>query len=253
MVERITSRKHPFVGRLRALAARAEERARLGELVCDGEKPLREALAAGAEVTGVLCCEGRVPPLPADVPCYAAPPELVAWASPLKNSPGPVFACVRRPVPLPARLRRAIVLEQVQDPGNVGTVIRTADALGVDAVLLTGACADPWGPKVVRATMASAFRQPVLAVPTEQLAAFLRKQGLPLYGAALSARAQDVRAVPLGAAAVAVGSEGSGLSDALLAMCDGQVIIPMAPGRDSLNAAVAASILMWEMVKDDGR
>ena len=252
-MERITSRKHAFVARLRALAAHGEERARLGEFVCDGEKPLREALAAGAYVTGVLCCEGRVPPLPEGVPCYTAPPELVAWASPLKNSPGPVFTCARRPVPPPERLRRAVVLEQVQDPGNVGTVIRTADALGIDAVILTGACADPWGPKVVRATMASAFRQPVLSVPLEQLGACLEEQGLPLYGAALTARAKSVRDVPIEAAAVAVGSEGSGLSDALLALCAGQVIIPMAPGRDSLNAAVAASILMWEMVRDHGR
>ena len=101
--------------------------------------------------------------------------------------------------------------------------------------------------------MASAFRQPVLSVPLEQLGAFLEEQGLPLYGAALTDRAKSVRDVPIEAAAVAVGSEGSGLSDALLALCAGQVIIPMAPGRDSLNAAVAASILMWEMVRDHGR
>ena len=156
------------------------------------------------------------------------------------------------PLPLPETLRRVIVLEQVQDPGNVGTVIRTADALGIDAVVLTGACADPWGPKTVRATMASAFRQPVLTVPAEQLRAFLDNHGLPLYGAALTETARSACSVPLSRAAVAIGSEGSGLSAELLALCDGQVIIPMAPGRDSLNAAVAASILMWEMVRNDG-
>lgn len=248
-MERITSRKNAYIARLRALASDGAERAQSGLLVCDGEKPLREALAAGARITGVLYAEGgRNEPLPG-VPCYTAPAELVSWASPLKNSPGPVFTAQIPAVAEPPQIRRAVVLENVQDPGNVGTVIRTADALGIDTVILTGACADPWGPKTVRATMAAAFRQHVCRVPLPQLAQHLAARGLALYGAALTGQARPVQELPLGHAAVAIGSEGEGLSRALLELCTGQVIIPMRPGRDSLNAACAAAILMWEMVR----
>jgi TrmH family RNA methyltransferase len=149
----------------------------------------------------------------------------------------------------PGALSNAIVLENVQDPGNVGTVIRTANAFRIDAVILTGACADLYQPKTVRATMGAIFRQKVLRIEREYLGDFLRDQGLPLYGAALSDQAQDLRGLPLQHVAVAIGSEGQGLSRELLALCDGELIIPMNPDSESLNAAVAASIVMWEMAR----
>ena len=141
------------------------------------------------------------------------------------------------------------MLEGVQDPGNVGTVIRTANALGMDAVALTGACADLYSPKTVRAAMGALFRQPVLTCTTDELMQLLHARGLKLYGAALTDAAQDLRHVPLSPAAVAIGSEGRGLSAQLLAQCDGQIIIPMQPGAESLNAAVAAAVVMWEIAR----
>ena len=137
----------------------------------------------------------------------------------------------------------------MQDPGNVGTVIRTANALGMDAVVLTGACADFYSPKTVRAAMGALFRQPVLTCSMDELMQLLHAHGLKLYGAALTDAAQDLRRVPLSPAAVAIGSEGRGLSAQLLAQCDGQIIIPMQPGAESLNAAVAASVVMWEIAR----
>lgn len=110
---------------------------------------------------------------------------------------------------LPQPLRHVIVLEGVQDPGNVGTVIRTANALGMDAVVLTGACADLYSPKTVRAAMGALFRQPVLTCTTDELLQLLHARGLKLYGAALTDAAQDLRCVPLSPAAVAIGSEGA--------------------------------------------
>ncbi len=167
----------------------------------------------------------------------------------MKNSPGPLFAAAIRGCGKPGRLRNAIVLENVQDPGNVGTVIRTANALHIDAVILTGSCADLYQPKTVRATMGAIFRQKVLRVERDYLGGFLRDQQLPLYGAALSEDARDLRGLSLKNAAVAIGSEGQGLSEELLRLCDGQLIIPMNPDSESLNAAVAASIVMWEMAR----
>lgn len=141
------------------------------------------------------------------------------------------------------------MLESVQDPGNVGTVIRTANAFGIDAVILTGNCADLYNPKTVRATMGAIFRQRVLCRGVDELMPLLAGNGLALYGAALSARAADIRRVDVKNAAVAIGSEGSGLSAALLALCRGEVIIPMRPDSESLNAGVAASVVMWEMAR----
>ena len=244
-MEQIRSRKNQYILHLRALAKSGDARREAGEYVCDGEKLLREALQFGAEVTSVLWRDAAAFPLPDKVAQYTADAELVEYASPLMHSPGPVFTVRIPEMCLRERLRHVIVLEGVQDPGNVGTVIRTANALGMDTVVLTGACADLYSPKTVRAAMGALFRQPVL----DELMQLLRANCLKLYGAALTDAAQDLRRVPLSPAAVAIGSEGRGLSAQLLAQCDGQIIIPMQPGAESLNAAVAAAVVMWEIAR----
>ena len=234
--------------RLRRLATDAGARGEAGQTVLDGEKLLREAIASGMEVTSVLFAD-TPGAAPEGAAVYTAPRELVEYASPVKVSPGPVFT-VRIPLAVrPAAIQNAIVLENVQDPGNLGTIIRAADALGAGAVFLVGTCADLWSPRVVRASMGAVFRQTVLELPLEALRPTLREYGLPLYGAVLQEGARDVRTLPLRNAAVAVGNEGRGLSDAFSAQCDGHVIIPMAPHSESLNAAMAATILIWEMVR----
>lgn len=249
-IEFISSRKNKYITHIRALASDGAYRREQGQYICDGIKTLREAVAYGAEVVSVLWKEraGAVERL-CGAKEYVAPAELFDFASPMKNSPGPLFA-VRMCGQSTARVRNAIVLESVQDPGNVGTVIRTANAFGIGAVILTGACADLYNPKTVRATMGAVFRQRVIELPLEALGDFLKSSGLPLYGAALSDSAADFRTVPLENAAVAVGSEGSGLSGELLAECAGQVIIPMNRDSESLNAGVAASVIMWEMSRN---
>lgn len=249
-MEGISSRKNAYIRRVRSLAADGAYRREQGEYLCDGIKTLREALSYGARVTSVLWKDRALEiPLPPETAQYAAPAELFDYASPMVNSPGPLFTVSIRGCRKPGRLHRVIVLEGVQDPGNVGTVIRTANAFGMDAVILTGNCADLYHPKTVRATMGAIFRQPVLELELDDLKAFLRDQDLPLYGAALDKRAADVRQLSLRHAAVAVGSEGRGLSRELLAQCDGTLIIPMQPDSESLNAAAAAAVLMWEAVR----
>ena len=251
-MDRITSRKNAFIMQLRALASDAEARREQGAFVCDGLKLLGEAVENGAEILSVLWKEGGALS-EIDCPVQAvAPAELFDHASPMKNSPGPLFT-VRIPVdPKDGKIENAIILENVQDPGNVGTVLRTASAFSIGAVVLTGDCADLYSPKTVRATMGAVFRQRVLRLDRSELPAWLEEHGLPLYGAALSKDAQDMRGLDLTHAAVAVGSEGQGLSPELLALCRGEVIIPMDARSESLNAAVAASVLMWEMAREKG-
>ena len=147
-------------------------------------------------------------------------------------------------VPLPTSL--ALALDGVQDPGNVGTVLRTLDAFDGDGLLLLPGCADPFSPKTVRASMGAVFRRPVWTVTVQELSALAEKSGLPLYGAALRSDTVDAREVDLRRCIMAIGSEGRGLSDAVLALCRPTVRIPMSPRCESLNAAVAASVLLWE-------
>lgn len=246
-MESISSRKNPYIRHVRLLAADGAYRRERGEYLCDGMKTLLEALQFGARVTSVLWKErpGEAA-LPAETRQYLAPGDLFDYASPQQNSPGPLFTVAIRGCGKPGALSNAIVLEGVQDPGNVGTVIRTANAFGIGAVILTGDCADLYHPRTVRASMGAIFRQKVLELDRSALRPFLKDQGLPLYAAALDEKAMDLRSVSLRRAAVAVGSEGRGLSPELIADCDQTVIIPMQPDSESLNAAVAAAILMWE-------
>jgi len=241
-MEIIRSRQNELIKRFAALASDAGARQEAGAYICAGDKLLGEALASGAEITCTLAAQ------PVDAPnVRLVTPELLRAVSPLQNSPGPVFSVKMRPLPPPETLERALVLENVQDPGNVGTVLRTADAFGVGLVVLCGACADPYNPKTVRASMGAIFRQPAAKTDTAGLPAVLG--GLPLYGAALAEGAADIRPLPKTGLAVAVGNEGRGLTAGLLALCRGRVIIPMRPQAESLNAGVAAAVVMWEMVR----
>lgn len=252
-MENISSRKNSIIVRLKKLAADSEYRAELGQYVLDGEKLLKEALACGARVSCVLWGGEKTLELPEGTAEYSTSADIMQSASPLKSSKGPMFsvAIPEKRETEEAPVKTAIVLENLQDPGNVGTVIRTANAMGVDAVLLVGDCADIYSPKTARATMGAIFRQRVIETDKNGLKTFLARHHLFLYGAALADAASDIRDTDLQNAAVAIGSEGRGLSKELLELCNGQLIIPMSPACESLNAAVAAGIVMWEMRRND--
>ena len=248
MMETITSRQNRIISHVRRLGSDARYRRECGEYVCDGPKLLREALDWGAEIGTVLWSGEPVPALPEGVRQYRAGQELLDYASALKNCPGVLFTVKMRPWE-PAAPGRALVLETIQDPGNLGTILRTANALNMDTVILTGDCADLYNPKTVRAAMGALFRQRFYCMERGELRAYLSGWGCRLYGAALSDKSVDIRALDLTHAAVAIGSEGRGLSPELLALCDGELIIPMNRACESLNAGVAAAIVMWELTR----
>lgn len=247
-MEYITSRKNRIITHLKDLSLDGTYRRASGEFVCDGEKTLKEALSFGAEVTCILWGNEAAFETPESITQFSCPPDLMQYVSPLKNSAGPAFSVrIPRISGDDEKVSTAIVLENVQDPGNVGTVIRTADAMGTDIVILVGDCADLYNPKTVRATMGGIFRQKVLETDLDGLKDYVNRNGLKLYGAALSESSEDIRKIDLKSTAVAIGSEGHGLTSGLLKLCGAQTIIPMRPNCESLNAAVAASIVMWEM------
>lgn len=245
-MEIITSRKNRIISHFRRLSSDRAYRLETGEYVCDGIKLLREALKWGAEISCVLWSKTPEAELPEQTEQYQAPQELLDYASSLKNCPSILFSVKMKlwPAPVPGR---TLVLETIQDPGNLGTILRTANALNMDSVILVGACADIYNPKAVRAAMGALFRQRVYVMSYEELGEYLAANGMKLYGAALSDSSVDIRRLELENCAVAVGSEGQGLSGRFLSMCSGQLIIPMNSACESLNAAVAAAIIMWEL------
>ena len=140
------------------------------------------------------------------------------------------------------------LLDGIQDPGNLGTILRTADALDVPVVLLEG-CADPYSHKVVRSSMGAVFRAPVVTASWEEVSAACRDAGIPVAVTALDPCAVDIRRAELSKMAVVIGSEGQGVRREILESAREKLIIPMNPHCESLNAAVAATITMWQMMK----
>lgn len=242
MSEYITSRQNPLIKRLAGLA-RGAAGTDGGEYICDGRKLLEDALRSGISPRCVLAAEGAVlPALPPGTRLVFVPEALIRAVSPSDSPQGVVFTCAT-PVQDDSvdPQGRYLLLDRVQDPRNVGSMLRTAEALGASGAWLTRGSADPFGPKAVRAGMGAVFRLPVRYVTPDAV----RSSGLPLIASA--AAGADVRGARRGPCVLAIGNEGAGLSDELLGMAAGTVSIPMPGGAESLNAAAAAAILMWEL------
>lgn len=250
--ETITSRQNPLMTHLRKLASSRSYRKKSGEYLCDGTKLLAEALKWGAEVKTAVFSEGvDIPPLPDGVRAVRVSEELMRSVSPMETPQGALFTVALPEVQLPETLsgKHYLVLDGVQDPGNVGTILRTVDAFDCDGVFLVNACADLYNPKTARATMGAIFRREAYTVTAEELFALLRKSGVPLYGTALRDDTVPLAEANLARAAVAIGSEGRGLSQQVLDECAKTLKIPMNPRCESLNAAIAATVVLWEMYR----
>lgn len=246
-MEHITSRHNPLMGHIRKLAGSAAYRRATGEFLCDSPKLLQEALLWQAEITAVVTIS-PLPRLPEHIRQVQVPEDIMSSISPVKTPQGVLFTCRLPQAPLPRSLtgRRYVLLDGVQDPGNVGTILRTLDAFDADGLLLTGGCADPYGWKAVRSSMGAVLRRPIYFGSPEELAALLHRSDLPLYGAALREDTVDARQADYTRCVLAIGSEGRGLSREVLDLCDQTIRIPMSDRCESLNAAIAAAVLLWE-------
>ncbi len=164
------------------------------------------------------------------------------------KAPQGMFAAVHKPEKrLTGNARKIVGLDGVQDPGNVGTVIRTAEAFGIDGAVLLSGCADVWSPKTLRAAMGSMFRLPVVGCSAGELSELL--YGFSLYGAMLDDTAKRLGEVEFPEkTAIAIGSEGRGISPEVAGICGEKIYIPI-KGAESLNAAMAAAVLLWELSK----
>lgn len=252
--EVITSRANPLLARVRRLNSRRAFRREEGAFAAEGPKLLAEALRWGGELEAVICAPGvELPGLPSQVRMVEVCDSLLASIADTENPQGIVFICKGKSLEFPEQLggQRYLVLDGVQDPGNVGTIWRTADAFGADGLILCNGCADPWSPKTVRSTMGALFRLPAYESTLDMAAEKLRQVELPLYATALREDTEDVRSVELEKVAVVIGSEGRGVSQQALELCQKTLKIPMRARCESLNAAMAAAVVLWEMARND--
>jgi TrmH family RNA methyltransferase len=257
-VERISSRQNPIVKRFRELAGTANE-----YVLLDGSHLLEEALASGLAVDVVAMREAdddcplgvlarRAEASGARVVEVTTP--VLNAISPVRNPSGVVAIARRRETPLEAALddppQLVLMLADIQDPGNVGAIVRVADGCGATGLVVGERSADPFGWKALRGSMGSAFRLPISA-----------RQ--PLEHALLSARARGIRtlaAVPRGGTplprcnlrqpvAAILGGEGAGIPESLLGVADDRITIPMRPLVESLNVATAAALILYEAMR----
>lgn len=256
----ITSRKNRLVQEAAALISRGEQRREKGLFLCEGARLCQDAALSGIEVE--ICFftakaleryGGYLKPILSVCKQAFTVEEHVAELLSSTKSPQGIFCVCRSPLTLSGDFQSqgsCVVLENLQDPGNLGTVLRTAEALGISWAVLLGACCDPLSPKVLRASMGAVFRLGLWEERSPQkLQELLESRGYVLHAAVPDPSAKRVTEVDFsqGLHAVCIGNEGNGLSPETIALCGDRVAIPMEGRAESLNASAAATILMWEM------
>ncbi len=252
MQEHITSLKNARVQLWRSLKDRKGRR-ETGCFLVEGRKMVVEAVASAFPVETILVDEDRAAEfdLPASIDVCTMPGHVLAAVCDTKTPQG--IAAVVRMAEVPLTGKRLVAMDGVQDPGNVGTILRTADAAGFDGILLSQQCADVFSPKVLRATMGSIFRMGVRV--TDDLPGTLSdlaRDGASVISSQLDGQpfyrmdAVNERFV------LVIGSEGNGVTDEVKALATHRVRLPMRGGAESLNAAVAAGIMMYELTRDLG-
>jgi TrmH family RNA methyltransferase len=272
----ITSSRNPKIQLVRDLLAHPKARYETKAFVVEGVRLIEEAWRAGWSVRLVLCrddlsARGRNLAdqfIAQGIPVEQVVPSILEAVSDTQTSQGILAVVNIRPLPLPPRPDFLLILDGVRDPGNLGTILRTASAAGVQAALLPPGVTDPYAPKVVRSAMGAHFRLPIHSSSWPDIRAYLCRTGEALSSHALAetdfnrpmprpnvylADAQgelcytqaDFRS-PL---ALVIGGEAEGAGAEAQALTDYHVHIPMPGGAESLNAAVAAAILLFEVVR----
>ena len=246
MTERITGRKNPLLQQVRKLLSSRKERQQTGLFVADGTKLLAEAVRWWPGLHTVILSDGVQADVPEGVRTVYVPEDVMESISPMQTPQGALFIC-RLPEQTPFVPQKGmLLLDGIQDPGNLGTILRTADALDIPVALLEG-CADPYSHKVVRSSMGAVFRRPVVQTTWQEVQEKCKEAGISVAVTALSDRAQDIRQAQLNTMAVVIGSEGQGVRKEILEAAQAELIIPMNERCESLNAAIASAIVMWQM------
>lgn len=259
-MKKVTSRDNRIVKLCKQLLQR-KYRDRTGMYLIEGPNLVKDALLLGVPLEAIVVREGYLfegrdfapCDMPKDVETVELAQQLFEELTGTEHSQGIMAIACRESLSAAEFFRRAgddgniVVLDRLQDPGNIGTIIRTADAAGYRGVVAIKGCSDIFSPKVVRAAAGSVFRVPVLIAETpEQAAGQLKKMGRRLIATCFDTDKRYYDIDMKRGIALIIGNEGNGISRELLELSDERVKIPMTGSIDSLNAAVAAGILMYE-------
>ena len=254
----ITSRENPLIKLVAALQVSSEKRKRNGLFVLEGLRICKDACDNGIKFDKLIVSDAAAEKYAADTEkfslisdeCYKIPDSLFKKISDTKTPQG-IIAVAKMPVTGSCGIDKNgkyIALENVADPSNLGAVSRTAEAFGVNGIILSSDGCDPYSPKALRASMGTLLRVPVFV--TESFAETLKSTGLKRYACVVDKTAESIKEQSFGnGSVVMIGNEANGLTDSAKQSADVLVTIPMTGRAESLNAAAAAAIAMWEMMK----
>jgi TrmH family RNA methyltransferase len=245
-MKKIDSLQNPRAKQWKKLHTK-KERDKTGLFLAEGFHLAEEALKANA-VRELIVSENIDIPVTWDVgdaELYSVSDAVMKALSETETPQGIIAVCEKREGDVKLQNGKVLLLDGIQDPGNLGTIIRTADAAGLDAVIIGEGTVDVYNSKVLRSTQGSVFHLPILKGKLEEWIADIKAQGVPVYGTALQQAVPYQEVKPADSFAFIVGNEGNGVRKELLALCDQNLYIPIYGQAESLNVAVAAGILMY--------
>ena len=262
-MDRITSKDNPKYKLLSSLMSSKKDRREQGMFVAEGLRLVLDAVKSGLVPVSVFSSEGFAAKFPDKLSlisedcknCYVISDALAEKISDTKTPQGvfAVFNTLDKNLNIDTIYNNGhfIFIVSLQDPGNVGTIIRTAEAMGLSGVILTSDCPDVFSPKVLRSTMGSAFRIPVaISEDPVHTIELLHGKGFTTYAAVLDDKSLKLGEFEFPEKSVAlIGNEANGLKKEVSDSCSNTLMIPMKGNAESLNAASAANIIMWEMSK----
>jgi len=236
----ITSLDNKLVKKIKSLSQK-KYRDEFGEFFVEGIKSIEEAIKYNQEITNILYCPEMIE-YELDIPGLKVSKEIIQKISDTLSPQGIIAVC-KIPKYEVTKKNKLVYLDRVQDPGNVGTIIRTADAFGFDGIILSKGCADVYSPKVVRSTMGSLFHIPIYQ---DYGIEDIKNIGNKIYSAVLDTNNFVSNMNIVSPFILVIGNEGSGISTEIRNITDEFVKINMEGNAESLNASIAAGILMYE-------
>lgn len=253
-MKRIESTANALVKHWKKLVTTRKEREKSGEFIVEGFHLVEEALKNKDQIVQMIVRDGVDLPLLwaiDDVELVQVNDAVAKEIAETENSQGIFAHCKQREATEAEKMnwRKVLLVDAVQDPGNIGTMIRTADAAGLDAVILGKGCADAFNPKTVRSGQGSHFHIPVVRGELMEWVEELQADDVPVYGTSLEESVSYKEIEASNKFALIMGNEGSGISPQLLAKTDQNVIIPIVGQAESLNVAVATGILLFSLTK----
>lgn len=261
MCKIVTSKDNPNIKRLRKLISSKKERLNQGLFVIEGIRSLKEAIKEHIVLSEVFFSESAYEKYQSIADEAAAADSIFVISNELADkitdsvSTQGVFALapvVHKDISLlDSGAKRILILDNLQDPGNLGTILRTADAVGIDAVILCENCCELYNPKVIRSTAGSVFRLNIIVCGGfEEVCKAIKNTGAEVFAAVVDRDAEHITKLDFPKrCAVVIGNEGNGIPTDHANLCDRRITVDMRGNTESLNASVAAAIILWEMTK----